>query len=169
MRSLRFLAALFGGLLLHALGTWIWGDFPRAVDVFLVVVVLHSLDGRPAASLAVGCIAGLLTDALSGGAYGLHGFADTMMGYASAVLAQRLVVRRLSSVMFLLAIVSAAQQAVLVALALLLVPGSPTPALPFVAAKVASGALLGAALFEGWNVIQARVLNWRRRRGSKLR
>jgi rod shape-determining protein MreD len=169
MRLLELALGFVTALVVHAAGSQVWPDFPQAVDVLVVVVVLHALGGRPASSLLVGLVAGLVTDALTSGLYGLHGFADTIVGYGGAVLAQRLAVRRLSSVMFLLALAAAVQQAVLVGLAVLLMPGAPLPGLVWVVAKVASATALGAIFFQSRNVVLARFAGWRRRRGSRLR
>lgn len=169
MRVLEVLAGFAAALIFHSVGTRLWPDFPQAVDPFLVVVVLYALAGRPASSLLVGFAGGLATDALTGGLYGLYGFADTILGYGAAILAQRLVVRRLSSVVFLLALAAAIQQAVLMGLAVLLMPGAPLPGLVWVVVKVATTTALGAVFFQSRNLVLARISGWRRRRGSRLR
>lgn len=169
MRSLKFAAGLLAALLLHLAGTALWPQFPRALDLFLIVLVLHALDGSTLAGLLGGMAAGLVTDVLAGGPYGLYGFADTILGYSSAFLAQRLVVRRLSAVLILLALAAAVQQAILIAMALLFVPGSALPAQPWPFVKVVAVGVVGALAFQGRAMLMARYGRWRRGRSAKLR
>lgn len=169
MRSLRLFALLLGALVIHAAGARLWGGFPRAVDLFLVAVVLHALEGTPVSAMFAGLIAGLLTDALSGGLYGLHGFADTILGYASAFLAQRLVMRRLLSLLLLFSLAAAAQQAILLGLSLLLVSSPGLPDLTWTLVRVATSGLVGTALFAIGRAGRTRMAKWRRGRQSRLR
>ncbi len=169
MESLKLLAAVALAALVHFVGVRLWPDFARAVDVFLVVVALHGLRGNSLSGLLVGLLVGLLQDTLTSGPFGLFGFADTIVGYVTARLAQRLVIQRPTGVLALVSFASALQQAVAVGLAFLLLPApeSPSPLWAFLRA-VACG-VLGMAVY----VVSAR---WRsssesRRRGrmSRLR
>lgn len=169
MRSLKFAGALLAALVLHAAATQIWPQFPRAADLFLVVLVLHAIDGHLAAGMLGGLAAGLVTDALTGGPFGLYGFVDTLLGYSSAFLAQRLVVRRVSSVLVLLALAAAVQQALLIGMAFLFVPGSALPAQPWPLIKVVSAGVLGMVVFQGRKMLSARYANWQRSRSARLR
>ena len=94
MQSLKLLAAIALAALVHFVGVRLWPDFARAVDVFLVVVALHGLRGNSLSGLLVGLLVGLLQDTLTSGPFGLFGFADTIIGYVTARLAQRLVIQR---------------------------------------------------------------------------
>ena len=103
-------------------------DFARAVDVFLVVVALHGLQGNSLSGLLVGLLVGLLQDTLTSGPFGLFGFADTIVGYVTARLAQRLVIQRATGVLAVVSFASALQQAIAIGLAFLLLPGPSCPA-----------------------------------------
>lgn len=169
MRALRLFAALAAALLVHLVGARLWGDFPRLVDLFLVVVVLHALDGESLPAMFTGLAAGLLHDALSGGLYGLHGFADTLVGYGTARLAQRLVIQRSTGVLGVVAFASAVQQAVLVVLAFLLQanPGLPQPGGVALRAAICGGIGMAAHLAMGrW---RSGVESRRRGRMRRLR
>ena len=169
MRALKFLAALAVALVIHLVGVRLWADFPRVFDVFLVVVVLHALDGESLPAMLGGLVAGLLHDALSGGLYGMYGFADTLVGYGTARLAQRLVIQRSTGVLGVVAFVTAAQQTALVVLAFLLqtAPGLPEPG--WVAARAAACGLLGMAAHAGLRRWRRAVEARRRGRARKLR
>ena len=80
MKLLRFTLGLICAVLVQALGARYVPHLPMYFDPFLILVVYHSLDGSPAWSSIGGSAAGLAQDALSGGPYGLHGFANTLGG-----------------------------------------------------------------------------------------
>lgn len=154
MRALKLGAALAAALLVHLVGSRLWADFPRLVDLFVVVVVLHALDGETLPGMFGGLAAGLLHDALSGGLYGLYGFADTLVGYGTARLAQRLVIQRSTGVFGVAAFAAAVQQAVLVLLAFLLRtdPGLPQPGGVAVRALICGAAGMAAHLaIRSWH------------------
>ncbi|HEX5758399.1 MAG TPA: rod shape-determining protein MreD [Thermoanaerobaculia bacterium] len=167
MRAVRFFAALGVALLVHLVGARLWAGFPGYVDLFLVVVVLHALDGESLPAMFAGLAAGLLHDALSGGLYGLYGFADTLVGYGTARVAQRLVIQRSTGVFGVAAFAAAVQQAVLVLLAFML---HGAPALPPPAAVAIRAALCGAVAMASYLLMG----HWRsgvetRRRGRMKR
>ncbi len=162
MRALKFLAALAAALLVHLLGVRLWPDFPRVLDLFLVVVVLHALDGESLPALLGGLAAGLLHDALSGGLYGLYGFADTLVGYGTARLAQRLVIQRSTGVLGVVAFATAAQQAVLVVLAFLLQSDPGLPQAGWVAVRAGACGVVGMAAHLA-------IRRWRRGVDSRRR
>ncbi len=169
MRALKLVAALAAALLVHLVGLRLWPDFPRLVDVFLVVVVLHALDGETLPGLLGGLAVGLLQDALTGGLYGLYGFADTIVGYGTARLAQRLVIQRATGVFGVVAFAAALQQAVVVLLAFLLRPdpGLPQPGGVAVRALICGAAGMAAHLaIRSWH---RGVESRRRGRMSRLR
>ena len=109
MPALRFLIALGAIVGLHFVGAQISPDLPRLLDLFLVLVVFYGLGGDLFVGLGVGLLVGLVTDAVTGGLYGLHGFADTIVGYGTAYAAQRLVIRRPPGVFLMFALAAAAQ------------------------------------------------------------
>jgi len=122
LRNLRLAVALLVVILVHLAGTRLVPDFPRAVDLFLVWVVLAALAGRPAEAIIIGTVAGLTHDALAGGPYGLYGFADTMVGYLVARAAQRLILERVSTVFAAIAVAVVVEHGVVVILTSLLLP-----------------------------------------------
>lgn len=169
MASLRFAAALLAVTLLHFAGGRLFEDFARAVDLFLVLVVFYALGSGLVAATVVGVVAGLVTDAVTGGLYGLHGFADTIIGYGTAYAAQRLVVRRPPGVFLIFSLAAALQQAILVGLVVLLQTGPALPELYWMLLKVGTTGVAGVALVlaRGW--VLRRAEGWRRRRASKLK
>ncbi len=122
MRAVRFVLALAAAVAVHTLGTRLVPGFSRFVDLFLVVAVLQGLSGRSLAGLGGGLAAGLTHDVLSGTPFGLYGFADTLVGYLTARLAQRLVIQRASGVVLLVAGMSLVQQLTLLLVHLLAAP-----------------------------------------------
>jgi len=168
MRALKVLAALAGALVIHLLGTWALPELPRYLDLFLVVTVVNALDGRSAPGLAVGMAAGLTHDALSGRLYGLHGFADTIIGYAVARAAQRLDIRGPGAVLVTAGLATLVQQVVLLALAYLFSEPKPPEPIPLLVRAVADGAIAAVAwsVFARFATLRDTV---RRRRTSKIR
>jgi len=160
--ALKLTAALAAAVLLHLLGVHLIPSFTLFVDVFLVMVVLYALEGSSLAALLAGLMVGLLHDTLTSGPYGLFGFADTIVGYTTARLAQRLVIQRSTSVLALVSFASVAQQAIVAGLAFVLLP---TPELPnplWVAVKAAVCGLLGM-------LIHIATINWRRSAETRKR
>lgn len=152
MRAGRFALALAAAVVAHAVGVRLLPAFAQAVDLFLVLVVLHGLGGDSRAGLLGGLAAGIVHDAVTGGLFGLFGFADTMIGYGVARLSQRLVIERASGVLPVAAVAAAVQQAVVVGLALVLLPEPRLPDPLWLALRVTSTGLLGMLLFAlgGW-------------------
>jgi rod shape-determining protein MreD len=145
MPAVRFFLGLLLAAALHAVGTRVAPGFPRAVDLFLVTTVVVARHGRPEGGLFAGLVAGYAADALSGGPFGLNGFADAAVGYGAALAARNLVVARPGSIAALFALGAAAQGALLYLVAALVVAGPARPDLLGLALKVGSSALLGLA------------------------
>lgn len=127
MPLLRFLAALLTAVVIHALGSWVMPEFSRYVDLFLVVTVIYALSGNSLAGMLAGLVAGLTHDVLTTSLFALHGFADTVVGYSLARLAQRLVIDRMGGAFMVTFLAAVVQQVLLAALVLLLLP---EPTLP---------------------------------------
>jgi len=161
------------GFLLAALlqvgGVRAWPEFPLVFDLLLVAVVYFARDGRAVAALGVGCAGGLLADALAGGPLGLHGFADTLVAYTAARVAQQLVVERASGVVLVFTLASALQQALLAALGVLLLPAVQLPAAPWMVARALTTGLLGLLLAAGGRSLAARLAGRRERRRAARR
>jgi rod shape-determining protein MreD len=151
--ALKLLVTLTLAVLVHLAGTWAFPELTRFLDVFLVVVALHALEGNSLSALLIGLVFGLAYDTLTGGPFGLFGFANTLVGYGTARLAQRLVIQRATGVLAVVSLASVAQQAVAVGLAFLLLPDPSLPNPVGVALKVGACGVLGMLLHvlrESW-------------------
>ncbi len=162
MDVLKLLAAVVLAALVHFIGMSLSPGFNRTVDVFLVVVVLHALGGNSLSALLVGLFVGLIQDSLTTKTFGLFGFADTIVGYVTARLAQRLVIQRPTGVLAVVSFASALQQAVVVGLTFLLLTSPELPSPLWVAVRAGVCGLLGLALY----VILG---NWRRSAEARRR
>ncbi len=168
MKLVRFGLGLAGAVAVHVLGLRATGHFAVAVDLFLVLVVFHSLYSTPAWSTLGGSAAGLVQDALSGGLYGLHGFANTLIGYAACRLQQRLVIQQPLQIGLLFLLSAALQTAVLAILQTLMVRGGELPTLGAMAAKMVTTGLLGALLFALSSRLRQAMKLWRAGRRGRL-
>ena len=162
MSALRFFAAVAAAVLFHLLGVRLVPNFTLVLDVFLVVVVLYGLEGNSLAALFAGMFIGLVHDSLTGGPFGLFGFADTIIGYGAARLAQRLVIQRATGVLALVSFAAVAQQAIVVGLAYLLLPAPEVPNPVWVAIRAGACGLLGLS-------IHIASANWRRAAEARRR
>lgn len=168
MGAVRFALTLAAALAGHVVGAWLVPELPRVLDLFLVVTVLNALPGSSTAGLLGGTAAGLTHDALSGRLYGLHGFADTLVGYAVARAAQRLDLAGPGAVLVTLALATLLEEAVLVLVAVLLTdPQAPDPVW-VVAEALVNGAVGTIAYVVGsrFHAVRDRA---RKKRMSKIR
>ena len=143
--------------------------FTLAGDFFLGIAGFNAVDGSTLAGILGGCLAGLLTDALTGGPFGLYGFANTVVGFGTASAALRLVIQRASSSLLVFCLAAAAQQAVVLALAVLLLPMPGSPDLRWIGVKVATSGVLGLMLYLGRGRLLRRMEGWRRARTARIR
>ena len=162
MSALKFFAAVAAAVLFHCLGEALIPRFTQVIDVFLVVVVLHGLESSSLAALFAGMFVGLIHDHFSGGAFGLFGFADTIIGYGAARLAQRLVIQRATGVLALVSFAAVAQQAIVIGLTYLLLPAPEVPNPLWVAIQAGACGLLGMS-------IHIASANWRRAAEARRR
>lgn len=170
MSTLKLFLWIGVAVLLHFVGAQLLPrQFPALVDVFLVVLVLHSLTGNSLTSLLVGLLVGLLQDALTPGLYGLYGFADTIVGYGTARLAQRLVIQRATGVFAVASFASLLQQGVVMSLSFLLLndPAAPPPLWLGLRAAICGG--LGMVIYAASERFASSYESRRRNRMSKLR
>lgn len=165
----RFLAALAAATLLHFAGVALAPGFVLAADLFLLVTILEARHGRPASGMLAGLVAGLVADGLTGGPFGLFGFADTAVGYGVARAAQQLVVQRTTSLAAIFAAGAAAQQAILAALSLVFRPDGELPGFEWLLVKVATTALLGLAWTRAVELLLARFAARRAGREKQLK
>lgn len=146
-QALKLLAGIALAALVHFVGMSLYPRFGEAVDVFLVVVALHGLRGNSLSGLWVGLLVGLLHDTLTSGPFGLLGFADTIAGYVTARLAQRLVIQRATGVLAVVSFVSVLQQAVVTGLAFLLLPNPELPNPLWAVIRAGACGLVGMAAY----------------------
>jgi rod shape-determining protein MreD len=169
VNALRIAAAVVLAALVQVVGVALLPRFSLLVDPFLLVVVWAALRSTTAGGQLAGLAAGLVHDGLAGGLYGLHGVADTVVGYLVALAGQRVVVQQQAVRVLLYALAAAGQQLLLVALLLLLVPGPEVPAWGWMLGKVAVTAVLGAFLVGMEASLRRRYGSWQLRRSRRLR
>lgn len=157
MLALRFAVALVLCVAFHALGARLWPGLSSLLNLLLVLTVLNALRGNSLAGLGGGLAAGLARDALSGALYGLFGFADTIVGYVAARVAQRLVIERASGIMLVVALATLLQQALIAGLvALFSLPAQPPDLLWSSIQAIVNGvaALLLIGAFTRWRQLR---------------
>lgn len=169
MQAARFLLGLLVATACQVLGQKIFPQFFELVDLFLVLVVYNALVVGPVGSMTGGSVAGLAHDALTGGLYGLSGFADTFVGWAAARLRQRLVIRQPPQVAMLFALAAAVQQLAVVVVTVLMLPDADFPSPTAMLIRMATTAVLGTLVF----VVAARsrlyIARWKKNRHKRLR
>ena len=169
MRGLRLAMALAVATLLHVVGVSLFPQFSLAVDLFLVIAVFNAMDGNSAAGMFGGTAAGLVTDGLTGGYFGLFGIANTVVGYGTAITAQRLVIQRPASSLLVFAVAAAAQQLILLGISLLFLPGADLPQYSWILVKVGTTGVLGGVFYLANRRMRSRVEMWRRTRKTRIR
>ena len=169
MTARHFFVGLILALLIHLAGVRLFPEFPRWVDVFLVLVVLNGLEGRSASAMFGGLFCGLIHDVLSGGLFGLYGFADTLTGYATALVARRLVTHRSAGVLAVFVLSATLQRATLYALDFALLAGSGLPSLPWALLPIATTSLLGLIVHASTARAMHRLRERRRHGSGRLR
>ena len=169
MTFVRVAVALLVAYLVHLVGLAITPGFSRWVDPFLVIVVWYSLRTSPVGAEVIGTVTGLLQDALSGGLFGLHAFADTVVAYAVSLVAQRVVVGQQAVRVLIFAAAALVQQLLLVGLLVSMLDEPPLPTVGAVVTKVITSSLLGALFISMENRARSQWSIWQRRRSGRLR
>jgi rod shape-determining protein MreD len=169
VHALRFFVGLVAAVLIHLALVQLWPDLARVVDVFLVVVVLNGLGGNSLAGLFAGLLVGMVHDTLTNNPFGLFGFADTIVGYSSARLAQRLVIQRPTGVLAVVSFASVLQEAIVVALMVMLLPDPELPTPVAVAVQAGLCGVLGMFLYIVGKRWRSGADARRRSRMSRLR
>lgn len=169
MIFVRFLLALGGAYLVQLLGVAVWSRFSLVVAPFVLVLVWFALRTRPLLAQLLGALTGLVEDSLTGGLFGLHAFADTLLAYGVSLAAQRVVVGQQAVRVLLFAGAAAVQQLVLALLLLTMVDEPPLPRPGYAVLKVLTTALLGAILISTETQARSRWGAWQRRRSRQLR
>jgi rod shape-determining protein MreD len=161
--------ALAVATLLQVAGVSLFPQFSLAVDFFLVIVVFNAMDGNSAAGMFGGTVAGLVTDGLTGGYFGLFGIANTVVGYGTAITAQRLVIQRPASSLLVFAVTAAAQQLILLGLSLLFLADADLPQYSWILVRVGTTGVLGGVLYLANRRMRSRLEMWRRTRKTRIR
>lgn len=169
MHALKFFAGLIAAVLFHLGLMQVWPELARVLDVFLVVVVLNGLGGNSLAGLFAGLLVGMVHDTLTNNPFGLFGFADTIVGYSTARLAQRLVIQRPTGVLAVVSFAAALQEAVVVALMVMLLPDPELPTPVAVAVRAGLCGVLGMFLYIAGKRWRLGADARRRSRMSRLR
>lgn len=166
---LRLVVALAVAVAVHTAVSHLLPWFPSGIDLFIIVALLSSLGRSPAWSAVTGSICGLVADAMSGGYFGLYGFANTLAVWGSAQTQQRIVLQQPLSVGLLMTGATAVQMAVLALLHAFLLAGSEIPSPQTMLLRMATSGILGAALFVSGRRLARFEKAWRERRGRRLR
>ena len=169
MRALRFFLGLIAAVLLHVAGVRLFDGFFLSVDLFLVVALFAALGGNLVGGMMAGLAAGLVTDTVTGGLYGMYGFADTIVGYGAGFAAQRLVIQRATAVWLVFSAGAVVQQMVIIGLSQVLLEDPALPVFVPVAVKVAVTGLLGAMSYLAGRRMNRSFRIWRKNRTSRLR
>jgi len=169
VRALRFFAGLVLAVLAHLAAMQFFPGLARLVDVFVVVVVVFALEGESLSALFVGLLVGLVHDSLTNGPFGLYGFADTIVGYSTARLAQRLVIQRATGVLAVVGFAAVLQEAIVVALAFMLLPDPALPNPIWVAVRAGACGVLGMVVHIAGRRWRRTAEARRRNRMSRLR
>ncbi|RMH21848.1 MAG: rod shape-determining protein MreD [Acidobacteria bacterium] len=168
MHLLRFGLGLAAAVAAQVLGLRGLPSFSLWVDPILILVLYHSLASRPGWDILGGAVAGLVRDALGGGAYGQFGFSNTVVAYVTARLRQQLVIQRPWRLAVLFALLALVQQTVLAAVQFLLVADAELVPPWSVLAKSASTGLLGSLVYVVATRLRAEGGRWRERRRRRL-
>jgi rod shape-determining protein MreD len=122
VRLLAVLAGVAAAVALRIL-VGLWGPAERLVDPFLVVAVVAGLSMRRVPALFTGLLAGLVQDAWWSDWAGLHGFTKVSVAYGVAALGQRIDLGQPVPRILVLALASAADRGLQLALGAALAPG----------------------------------------------
>lgn len=169
MRPRTFFAALAAAVLLHLLATRLFPGFPRILDLFFLLTALNGLRGNSLGGLLGGMACGLTHDVFSGAPYGLHGFADTLVGYATARIAQRVATRRPAGLLLIVLSAAILQQGVLLLLGMGLMSELNPPEPLWLGLRALLSSLATLAMEVMSRRLQVRITEARRNRRSRLR
>lgn len=169
MSGLKFFAGLVVAVMAHLGMMQLWPELARAVDVFLVLIVLFGLGGNSLASLFAGLLVGLVHDVLTNNPFGLFGFAGTIVGYSTARLAQRLVIQRATGVLAVVSFAAALQEVIVVGLIVMLLPDPQLPGPLELALRAGVSGVLGMLLYSAGKRWVSGAETRRRNRMSRLR
>ncbi len=136
------------------------------IDFFLIFVAADARTGSRSGAIGAGALAGGIEDALSGGLFGLNGFAKTLVGYLLSLLAGRVLVDHPASIALTISAGVAVSSAICALLRFLLAqPATGTDVSSFfLRVLLTGGAGVAAAAFarypwrERWRIFRMRRL-----------
>ena len=166
---LRFLLGLAAAVSLHVFGLRLHGATPQFFDPFVVLVIYGAMRSGTSRSTVSGSVVGLVQDTLTGGLYGLHGFANTAVAYLISAVRQRFVIQQPLQIAVLAALGGIFQTLVLAFLQWALVTGSELPELVPGLIKMIVTGLATLAVYVGSNRLFAWDLRRRELRNSRIR
>jgi rod shape-determining protein MreD len=114
VQTFRIALTIIAAVLLQALLSGF--EFFRYVDLALVLTAYYGLQRQPLLAMFAGMLLGLGRDAVTGGVLGVGGFTNTLIGYLIAVSSIRLSLENPLARLATVAIASAANTALFVAL-----------------------------------------------------
>jgi rod shape-determining protein MreD len=168
VRVLKFAAALVLALLTHLLMVALVPPSARVLDPFLIATAYLAMTARPGGAAAQGAMIGLLHDGLSGGLYGLHGFAATLVGFVMARTVRLVDLHKSYYVALYFGCAVLLQQLVVQGL-LLLLTQEPEPVGPLeLALRVALAAPAGALVVVAVQHAAESWRGWRARRRAEV-
>ena len=168
MRVLRFVAALVAALLAHLVLVAVVPPSARVLDPFLLATAYLAMTSRPAGAAAQGAVIGLVHDGLSGGLYGLQGFACTLVGFVMARTVRLVDLHKSYYVALYFACSVLLQQLVLQGLLLLLTQQPEAIAPLDLLLRVALAGPIGALLVAGCEHIGESFSAFRARRRAEI-
>jgi rod shape-determining protein MreD len=168
VRALRFVAALVLALFTHLLMVALVPPSARVLDPFLIATAYLAMTARPGAAAVQGAAIGLIHDGLSGGLYGLHGFASTLVGFLMARTVRLVDLHKSYYVALYFGCAVLLQQLVIQGL-LLLLTQEPEPVAPLeLGLRVALTSPAGALLVVGLQHAGESWRGWRARRRAAV-
>ncbi len=168
MRALRFAIGLLVALLVHLLVVALGPEAAGAVDPFLLLIVLFSLEGNVLAAVIGGCVAGLTEDAVTGGLFGLYGLAGTIVGFIAARTTHQLSLDQRRFVALLFSLAAVIQQIVVQGLLVLLATDQEMPSLTLLAVRVVLAAVFGSLLVSVWGKAEGILRKRRQERRPRV-
>ena len=168
MRTLLILAVLGLALALQTTVAWAAMGNQTLVDLVLVAVIYFALGTGPNGGIAIGTVAGIAQDVLSGGVLGVSGLANSLVGCASGVLGTQFIVAGALARFVVFVLGSLAQAGIVVAVYSLIDPrGFVAPPAPIIVRALING-VVGVLAFQ---VVERtpQVLERRRYRRAHVR
>lgn len=168
MQTLRILVMLVVALALQTTVAWAAMGNRTVVDLVIVAVIYFALGTGPNGGIAIGTVAGLAQDVLSGGVLGVSGLANSLVGCAAGVLGTQFIVSSTLARFVVFVLGSLAQAGIVVAVYSLIDPrGFGSPPMLIVARALING-VVGVLAFQ---VVERtpQVLERRRYRRAHVR